>query len=146
MVGEVTFAGRERVVIEPRRKDEEWPAHAGCLQGGHAVQPVRGDRDPRGEDLGQARHDGIVPPAATDDVFSVAAGSVGNTLDVLANDSSGPDAGESLTIIAVGGLLGAIGLFAYASWQKSEFDKERARILHEIEEQIEPEPPADSGK
>jgi alpha-tubulin suppressor-like RCC1 family protein len=42
-------------------------------------------------------------PRAGDDTFTVPAGSTGNVLDVLANDSVGPDVGEVLTLAAVGG-------------------------------------------
>ncbi|GAB4212592.1 MAG: hypothetical protein OHK0022_48640 [Roseiflexaceae bacterium] len=41
------------------------------------------------------------PPTATPDTFSVAEDSGANTLDVLANDSSVPDTGETLTVIGV---------------------------------------------
>jgi alpha-tubulin suppressor-like RCC1 family protein len=42
-------------------------------------------------------------PRAGDDSFTVPAGSTGNVLDVLANDSVGQDVGEVLTLAAVGG-------------------------------------------
>ncbi|MFV2069608.1 MAG: Ig-like domain-containing protein, partial [Pirellulales bacterium] len=41
-------------------------------------------------------------PVAVDDTFEVDADSVGNVLDVLANDHPGPDAGETLLITGVG--------------------------------------------
>ncbi len=41
------------------------------------------------------------PPTGVADTFSVPADSGANTLDVLANDSSAPDEGETLTVTAV---------------------------------------------
>jgi uncharacterized protein (TIGR03382 family) len=41
------------------------------------------------------------PPTGVADTFSVPAGSGATTLDVLANDSSAPDVGETLTVTAV---------------------------------------------
>ncbi len=41
------------------------------------------------------------PPTATPDTVSVAEDSGANTIDVLANDSSAPDTGETLTVIGV---------------------------------------------
>ncbi len=42
------------------------------------------------------------PPVAVNDTFEVVTGSTNNFLNVLANDNSGPDIGETLTITAVG--------------------------------------------
>jgi hypothetical protein len=44
------------------------------------------------------------PPAAVDDVATVLADNGPTSIDVLGNDSTAPDPGESLTIIAVEGL------------------------------------------
>ncbi|MDC0709579.1 Ig-like domain-containing protein [Stigmatella sp. ncwal1] len=41
------------------------------------------------------------PPDAVDDLFVVVTGSTSNALDVLANDTTAPDVGETLTITAV---------------------------------------------
>jgi large repetitive protein len=50
-------------------------------------------------------------PIAVDDAFTVSRGAVNVPLDVLANDSIGPDVGETLTVIAFGN-LSAGGLLA----------------------------------
>ncbi|TWU31790.1 Ig-like domain-containing protein [Novipirellula artificiosorum] len=42
------------------------------------------------------------PPVGVDDTFNVDQGSTGNAFDVIANDTLGPDSGETLTVSEVG--------------------------------------------
>lgn len=91
--GTVTISGNS-LIYKPA------PGYSGAESFTYTVRDASGAEDTATVSI--LVQDVNVPPVATNDNFTAALNSSGNQLDVLANDNTGSDTGETLTISAVG--------------------------------------------